>query len=166
MSTPSEPDPNSQPALSEASLARAVVETVRSPLLVLDEAMIVVHANPAFLSTFGLEEPDAVGKSFFELAGGQWDEQRLRVTLEQALREHEEVRDLDLLLELRGLGLRNLVLSARRGRSRISCSSRWTISRSIARSSAKPVITPPSWSGATGTSRISPTPLPTTCRSP
>lgn len=117
MSTPSEPDPNSQltlPELSAPLLARAVVETVRSPLLVLDEAMIVVHANPAFLSTFGLEEPDAVGKPFFELAGGQWDEQRLRVTLEQALREHEEVRDLDLLLELRGLGLRNLVLSARR----------------------------------------------------
>lgn len=116
MSTPSVPDSNSEPAppeLSEASLARAVVETVRSPLLVLDEAMTVVHANPAFLSTFGLEESDAVGKRFFELADGQWDKQRLRVTLERALREHEEVRELDVSLELRGLGLRDLVLSAR-----------------------------------------------------
>ncbi|MEX2472316.1 MAG: ATP-binding protein [Gemmatimonadota bacterium] len=119
MSTPPEPDSTSQPALpelSEASLARAVVETVRSPLLVLDEAMTVVHANPAFLSTFELEEPDAVGKPFFELSEGQWDKQRLRVTLGQALREHEEVRDLDLRLELWGLGLRDLVLSARRVR--------------------------------------------------
>lgn len=117
MSPPSVPDPNAHPALpelSEATLARAVVETVRSPLLVLDEAMTVVHANPAFLHTFGLEVAETVGQPFFELAEGQWDRQRLRSILEQALREREEVRDLDLRLALRGLGFRALVLSARR----------------------------------------------------
>ncbi len=117
MSTPSAPDSNARPALpelSKASLARAVVETVRSPLLVLDEAMTVVHANPAFLQTFGLEETETVGQAFFELAEGQWDRQRLRGILEQALRKGEEIRDLDLRLALRGLGFRALVLSARR----------------------------------------------------
>lgn len=117
MSTPSVPDPNTQPALPElslASLARAVVETVRSPLLVLDEDMTVVHANPAFLQTFGLEETETSRQPFFELAGGQWDRKRLRDTLEQALREREEIRDLDLSLALGGRGFRALVLSARR----------------------------------------------------
>src|SRR5512134_2718940 len=64
-------------------LAQAIVDTVRVPLLVLDQDLRVLAANRSFYSTFRANSQDTEAKSFFALGDGQWDTPKLRVLLEE-----------------------------------------------------------------------------------
>ncbi len=94
-------------------LARAVVETVRAPLLVLDDEMKVLYANPAFLRDYDLDPAAFLHQPFLEFAGGQWDDPRLRELLASLLTERTEISDLELRLVLGERGPRVLVANAR-----------------------------------------------------
>lgn len=57
-------------ALSTArDLATATVETVRVPLLVVDDELVTRYVNAAFASSFGMSAAAATGQSFCELLG-------------------------------------------------------------------------------------------------
>jgi chemotaxis protein methyltransferase CheR len=57
--------------LDEGSpLARAIVDTIREPLLVLDKDLRVVTANRSFRSTFSMTSQDVQGRSFYALGNG------------------------------------------------------------------------------------------------
>lgn len=99
--------------LRKEDLGWGIAETVRSPLLVLDEAFRVLTANPAFYSTYGVSEGEVVGKPLFEIAGGQWDDPLLHDLLRTVLPEHTEVRDLEVRATLKGLGPRVMLINAR-----------------------------------------------------
>jgi two-component system, chemotaxis family, CheB/CheR fusion protein len=101
------------PALSWEALGRAVVETVRAPLLVLDDGLRVRLANPAFLEVTGLEEEGVVGRSLFEVGDGAWDQPRLRELLERVLPAHHEIRDLELVVATTPGLLRTFRVNAR-----------------------------------------------------
>ncbi|MDA1013453.1 MAG: PAS domain-containing protein [Planctomycetota bacterium] len=59
--------------LNEArALSEGVVETVREPLVVLDE-LRVVQCNRAFFQTFDLRESQVVGELIYDASGGAWD---------------------------------------------------------------------------------------------
>ncbi len=96
--------------------ARAIVETVRTPLLVLDEDLVVVTANRAFVEMYGPAAADVVGHGLFGLSQGHWDDSGLRDLLERVLPEQEEVRDFHVRGRIGGLGVRDLVLNARQVR--------------------------------------------------
>ena len=53
--------------------AKAIVEAVQVPLMVLDEDMRVLSANQAFYQAYGASVAETVAKSLFELNGGAWD---------------------------------------------------------------------------------------------
>lgn len=95
------------------ALSRAIVETVRTPLLVLDAECRVVSANPVFASTFGFAPEDLIGLSLFEIGGGRWNLPELRSLLERVLPEREEVRDVEIRADLGETGRRYLRLNAR-----------------------------------------------------
>lgn len=99
--------------LSKDDLGWAIAETVRSPLLVLDDTLHVLTANPAFYSAYGVSEAGVVGKPFFEIAGGRWDDPVLQDLLRTVLPEHAEVRDLEVCASLKGLGDRVMIVNAR-----------------------------------------------------
>ena len=52
-------------------LARAIVDTVREPLVVLNGDLRVVAASRSFYETFGVNQRDVYGWLFYELGGGQ-----------------------------------------------------------------------------------------------
>jgi PAS domain-containing protein len=56
-----------------SSLARALVDTVREALIVLDRDLRVVAASRSFYQTFGANPPDTQGQLFYDLADGQWN---------------------------------------------------------------------------------------------
>lgn len=96
--------------------ARAILETVRVPLLVLDAALTVRASNPSFHDTYGLAADEVGGRSLFAIGDGRWDHPELRTLLTRILPERTEIRDLPLRLHLRGLGSREMMVNARRVR--------------------------------------------------
>lgn len=94
--------------------ATAIVETVRDPLLVLDENLCVKTANAAFCKKFKIEHSDTVGTLIYELDDGIWNSLQLRLLLEEMLPKHRQIDDFELEISLQDVGIRNLLLNARR----------------------------------------------------
>jgi PAS domain S-box-containing protein len=102
-------------AVEEArSFAAAIVQTVREPLVVLDADLRVRTANRAFYRTFLVSEAETEGLSLFELGNRQWDIPRLRELLEEMLPRDSHFSDFEVEHAFEGLGLRAMVLNARR----------------------------------------------------
>ena len=55
------------------SLAEAIVDTVREPLVVLDRDLRVIAASRSFYRTFAAEPQDTQGRRLYELGDGQWN---------------------------------------------------------------------------------------------
>jgi PAS domain-containing protein len=62
----------------ERLLAQSIVDTVRDPLVVLEQDMTVVAASRAFLGMFSVPAERLVGSRLSELSDGQWDVPALR----------------------------------------------------------------------------------------
>ena len=65
------------------TLAHAIVDTVRHPLLVLDEHQNIIAASRSFYRTFQLVSRDVRGHLLYEIEHGQWDIPELRRLLEK-----------------------------------------------------------------------------------
>jgi two-component system CheB/CheR fusion protein len=94
--------------------AEAIVQTVRTPLLVLDGACRVQTANRAFHEAFSTTESDVNGRSLFELSDHAWDLPPLRAALDRLSSKETTFDNLELDQTVSGSGPRTLLLSARR----------------------------------------------------
>jgi two-component sensor histidine kinase len=108
--------PNSQSFidLNEAhSLAQAIVDTIRDPLLVLDQCLRVVTANRAFYQTFRMNHQDIQGRRVYRLGDGQWDIPELRLLLENVAPQHAVMEDYEVKRDFPIIGRRSMLLNAR-----------------------------------------------------
>ncbi len=71
-----------------AALARAIVDTIRDPLLVLDQELRIVAASRAFYQTFQLVDQDIRRHLIYEIEDGQWNIPELRTILETIAKDH------------------------------------------------------------------------------
>lgn len=94
--------------------AESIVETLHEPLLILDPALRVQSANPAFYTTFGVEPAASVGRYVYELGNGQWAIPDLRVLLEEVLPNNEVFSNFEVTHTFEQLGTRIMLLNARR----------------------------------------------------
>ena len=67
---------------TELTLANAIVDTVRDPLLVLDQDLRIIAASRSFYQTFRLVRDNVRGHLLYEIDGGQWNIPELRELLE------------------------------------------------------------------------------------
>jgi two-component sensor histidine kinase len=95
------------------TLAHAVVDTVRDPLLVLDQNLHVVAASRSFYRTFNLVRDNVVGRPLYEVDGGQWDLPELRAVLEEVSKEHAPVEGYEIDRVFPAIGQRTMLLNAR-----------------------------------------------------
>ncbi|QJW94986.1 PAS domain S-box protein [Frigoriglobus tundricola] len=103
-----------QLVVSVRAYARGIVETVRSPLVILDAALRVVSANAAFYDTFRTTPGETEKRSAFDLGDRQWDVPELRALLNEALSKNGAVTNHEVRRALPGGGERVMLLSARR----------------------------------------------------
>ncbi len=96
------------------SFAKAIVETVREPLLVLDKDLHVKMANQSFLGTFRASKAETEGRLLYELGNGQWDIPELRRLLEDIIPQHTEFRDFEVTHDFPAIGRRTMLLNARK----------------------------------------------------
>ena len=71
-------------AAQRRSLEEAIVDTVREPLVVLDDALRVVVASRSFYRAFTVTPQDTEGRFLYELGNGQWDIPALRELLDRS----------------------------------------------------------------------------------
>lgn len=101
-------------ARREATFFKAIVETVRHPMLVLDTALRIVSANASFCATFGLHSADLEGRHLYEVGGGRWDIPALRRLLEQVLPRERAFEEFEMTMGMPDMGRRHFLLSGRR----------------------------------------------------
>lgn len=101
-------------AISDRNLAEGIVETVREPLMVLDQNLKVVAANSAFCSLFQVIADRAVGHGFFALEDGQWNIAPLRELLEKVLPQNSQINEFIVDHNFLKVGHKKLSLNARR----------------------------------------------------
>src|SRR5688572_2641611 len=94
--------------------AQNIVDTVRSPLLILDATLRVRSANRAFYQTFHVSAEETVGRLIYELGNGQWDIPDLRRLLEDIVPKSSVFNDFELEHTFPVIGPRVMLLNARK----------------------------------------------------
>ena len=102
-----------KPSHHAATLAGAIVNTLRVPLLVLDGDLRVIAASPSFSQTFKVLSDQTTGRLLFELGNGQWDIPALRRLLEDVIPSHTTMEAYEVEHEFPEIGLRVMSLDAR-----------------------------------------------------
>jgi chemotaxis protein methyltransferase CheR len=101
-------------AISDAwALAQGIVDTVRDPMLVLDNQLRVIAASRSFYSTFKVSQEDTEGRLLYTLGDGQWDIPKLRVLLENIIPEKGVMDGYEVEHAFPGIGRRSILLNAR-----------------------------------------------------
>ncbi len=94
--------------------AQSIVDTVREPLLVLDEKLCVVAASRSFFETFCVDRDETLGRHLYELGDRQWDIPDLRRLLEAVVPKSVAVEGYEVEHDFPHLGRRTMRLHARK----------------------------------------------------
>jgi chemotaxis protein methyltransferase CheR len=96
------------------TLAHAIVDTVRNPLVVLDHDLRVIAASRSFYQTFRFARDDVRGHLLYEIDGGQWDIPELRELLGSISSGQSSVEGYEVVREFPAIGHRIMLLNARK----------------------------------------------------
>ena len=104
---------------SACAFAEAIVNTVREPLVVLDQDLRVVAASRSFYRTFKAEPGETEGRLLYELGNGEWNIPKLRALLEKILPAHGAIEAgaieaYEIERVFAGIGRRTMCLNARK----------------------------------------------------
>jgi two-component sensor histidine kinase len=94
--------------------ALGMVETLTTPMLVLDRSLCVVVVSRAFCETFQVQRDETVGRPIYELGSGQWDIPELRHLLEGVIPKSAAVEGYEVAADFPQIGRRTMLLNARR----------------------------------------------------
>jgi len=90
-----------------------IIQTVRDPLVVLDQDLRVERANQAFYDIFKVKAEGTIGRLFYDLGNRQWDNSDLRNLLENVLPKKREVRDFKISHHFEEVGEKTILVHAR-----------------------------------------------------
>lgn len=93
-------------------LMTGIVDTLREPLLVLDQDQVVLKASRAFYRVFRTSAEATIGKTLRELGNGQWNITSLLAQLDEVLGEEEPLVDFEVRHEFPDIGEKVIVLNA------------------------------------------------------
>jgi two-component system CheB/CheR fusion protein len=99
---------------ASSELMTAIFETMRYPLLLLNEKLRVDTANTAFLETFAVNREETIGQLVYDLGNGQWNIPELRRLLEDILPNNSAFDDFEVVHDFPNRGPRTMLLNARR----------------------------------------------------
>ncbi len=94
--------------------AQSIVETVRHPLLVLDQDLRVRKGNAAFYRTFGVTSEETEGRFLYELGEGQWNVPGLSEVLDAVDCAGDSLQNLEVEHDFPHVGVKVMLLDAHR----------------------------------------------------
>ena len=93
--------------------AESIVNTVREPLIVLDQDLRVVSASRSFYEFFKVSPEETVGQLIYDLGNKQWDIPGLRELLETILPQKITFDSYEVEHDFTTIGRRTMLLNAR-----------------------------------------------------
>jgi chemotaxis protein methyltransferase CheR len=94
-------------------LTRAIIDTIREPLIILDENLRIIAASLSFYRKFDLTHENTRDVMFYDLGNGQWNIPALRKLLEQVIPKHTNVKGYAVSHDFPTLGKRTMLINAR-----------------------------------------------------
>ncbi len=91
--------------------AEAIVETVREPLVILNQNLRVLKANKTFYDTFQAAREETEGRLIYDLGNGQWNIPKLRDLLENILPAHATFRNFEVTYDFERVGRKVMLLN-------------------------------------------------------
>ena len=76
--------------------AENIINSVREPLIVLDQNLNVRSANRNFLETFKLKKSETEGEKIYNIGNGKWNIPTLQKLLEEILPKNNEINQLEI----------------------------------------------------------------------
>ena len=109
---------------SSKEFADSIIDTVREPLIALDQDLRVVTVSRSFYEFFKVKPEETVGQLIYDLGNKQWDIPKLRELLETILPQKTTFDDYEVEHNFATIGHRIMLLNARqiereRGKERI-----------------------------------------------
>ncbi|MGO8675370.1 MAG: PAS domain-containing protein [Limisphaerales bacterium] len=93
--------------------SESIIETVREPLVVLNEGLEIERANRSFYRLFQAAPAQTQGRVVSQVGGEQWDDRRLRALLDDVLVRGAAFDDFEFESEFEHIGHRILLLNGR-----------------------------------------------------
>jgi PAS domain S-box-containing protein len=93
--------------------AESVINTVREPLISLDQDLRVVTVSRSFYEFFKVKPEETVGQLIYDLGNKQWDIPQLRELLETILPEKTSFDNYEVEHDFTTIGRRTMLLNAR-----------------------------------------------------
>ena len=93
--------------------AESIINTVREPLIVLDQDLKVVSGSRAFYEVFKVKPEETVGQLIYDLGNRQWDIPKLRELLEDILPKKASFDNYEVEHDFSTIGRRIMLLNAR-----------------------------------------------------
>ncbi len=94
------------------SLAMALVESSKAPLLLLDDDVVVIGASRSFCNTFNLDPATIANRKLADLGAGEWDVPQLNSLLLATIAGAAEIDAYEMDLVREGKATCRLILSA------------------------------------------------------
>lgn len=93
--------------------AESIVDTVREPLLILNERLKVVSANRSFYKTFKTSSQETENMLIYNLGNSQWNIPKLRELLEEIIPKNNSFDNFEVAHNFPGIGQKTMLLNAR-----------------------------------------------------
>ena len=102
-----------QSADEASEFAESIINTVREPLIALDQDLRVVTASRSFYEFFKVRPEETVGQLIYDLGNKQWDIPKLRELLETILPQKATFDNYEVEHDFATIGKRIMLLNAR-----------------------------------------------------
>ena len=96
-----------------SEFAENIINTIREPLLILDEDLRVVKASRSFYDFFKVTSDETIGKLIYDLGNQQWNIPKLRELLETILPDKTTFNNYEVEHDFTAIGKRIMHLNAR-----------------------------------------------------
>jgi two-component system cell cycle sensor histidine kinase PleC len=93
--------------------SESIINTIREPLIALDQDLRVVSASRSFYETFKAKPEETVGQLIYDLGNKQWDIPKLRELLETILPQKTTFDNYEVEHDFADIGRRTMLLNAR-----------------------------------------------------
>ncbi len=94
--------------------AESLINTIKEPILVLDQDLKVFSGNKPFYEVFKLNPGDTEGKHIFEIDNGKWNDRNLKNLLEKTLKEEYAFNKFGLSYKFVDYGQKKICISGRK----------------------------------------------------
>lgn len=93
--------------------AESLINTVREPLIALDQDLRVISASRSFYTIFKVNPDETVGQLIYDLGNRQWDIPKLRELLETILPQKATFDNYEVEHDFADIGMHTMLLNAR-----------------------------------------------------